>query len=89
MASKNNNPNPGRSLTQKEQILQYLQTGGLLTPLQALQMFGTTKLATRISELINEDGHTEIQKRYIKVDTAHGSAHVMSYFIDPRLEFAL
>ena len=86
MANKNNNPNPQRSLSQKEQILAYLQNGGELTPLQALDLFGTTKLATRISELINEDGHTEIQKRLVQVTTRHGGrARVMSYFIQPML----
>ena len=86
MANKNNNPNPQRSLSQKEQILAYLQNGGELTPLRALDLFGTTKLATRISELINEDGHTEIQKRLVQVTTIHGGrARVMSYFIQPML----
>lgn len=86
MSNKNNNPNPQRTLSQKEQILAYLQNGGELTPLRALDLFGTTKLATRISELINEDGHTEIQKKLVDVKTKHGyKARVMSYFIHPIL----
>lgn len=62
----NNNPNRRRSRSQKDRILIYLKGGGTLTPLQALDLFGTTKLATRISELIDE-GHTEIQKQWVWV----------------------
>ena len=42
--------------TQKENILAYLKAGHSLTGLEALQLFGTMKLATRISELRSE-GH--------------------------------
>lgn len=91
MANENNNPNPNRSHSQKERILAYLQDGGCLTPLDALKKVGTMKLATRISELINEDGHTEIKKAPCVVETAGGEkARVMCYFIEPpQLELAL
>jgi len=91
MAHENNNPNPNRSLSQKERILAYLQEGGNLTPLDALMKVGTMKLATRISELINEDGHTEIKKAPVSVQTSDGgTARVMCYFIEPpQLELAL
>ena len=79
---KNINPNPERSLTQRQQILELLQAGYSLTPLDALRLVGTTKLATRISELINEDGHTEIIKERVSVKTANGKhASVMQYCI--------
>ena len=88
--ARNINPNPRRSLSQKKRILMYLQQGGSLTPLQALEKFGTTKLATRVSELIKKDGHTEIQKQFVWVNTADGKqAHVMQYFIDPQLALAV
>lgn len=88
--ARNINPNPRRSLSQKQRILLYLQRGGTLTPLQALEKFGTTKLATRVSELIHKDGHDEIQKQYVWVTTADGGrAHVMQYFIDPQLALAV
>jgi len=36
------------------QILSYLQEGGLLTPIEALNNFGCFRLAARISDLRNE-----------------------------------
>ena len=91
MTRTNENPNPKRSLSQKKRILSYLQAGGNLTPLDALMKVGTMKLATRISELINEDGHTEIRKTPTIVETADGgTARVMCYYIEPpQLELGL
>lgn len=87
MAHENINPNPKRSSSQKERILELLQSGHVLTPLDGLHGVGSMKLATRISELINKDGHTEIQKKKIQVPVAGGgTAYVMSYFItEPKL----
>ena len=80
----NINPNRKRSRSQKDRILLYLKGGGTLTPLQALDLFGTTKLATRISELI-DDGHTEIEKQWVWVPArnTHGMVRVMRYSIAP------
>lgn len=78
----NNNPNPQRSLTQRQQILLMLQHGEILTPMDAIRELGCTKLATRISELIYKDGHTEICKKRMPVLTANGNeVSVMSYYI--------
>ena len=41
---------------QKERILKYLKCGKSLTGMEALVMFGTMKLAKRISEL-RQEGH--------------------------------
>ena len=87
--ARNINPNLERSLSQKERILQFLQSGGSLTSLEALQRFGSARLASRISDLIVNDGHTEIQKEYIWVETAGGKARVVRYFIDPELSLAI
>ena len=38
-------------MTQEERILEYLQGGGTLTALDALNLFGCFRLASRISEL--------------------------------------
>ena len=82
----NINLNPKRSRSQKERILELLQNGIILTPIVALRMVGTTKLATRISERIDE-GHTEIKKEKVTVPVWNsesetmGKATVMSYFI--------
>lgn len=39
---------------QNEQILNYLKTGKELTPIEALNMFGTFRLAARIHDLRSE-----------------------------------
>ena len=78
----NINPNPRRTESQRRRILAYLQKGESLTPLQAFLMFGTSKLATRVSELIFKEGHTEICKRWVEVETADGrTARVKQYYI--------
>lgn len=83
---KNINPNPKRSLSQKKRILLLLQGGKR----DAINLVGCTKLSTRVSELINKEGHTEIQKQEVYVTTADGKqTKVMSYFIDPQLDLAI
>lgn len=87
MALINNDPNPEYRLTQKQRILKRLEAGEVLTPMDAILGRCGTKLATRISELINKEGHTEIQKKMIEVELADGTkTSVMSYFItEPKL----
>lgn len=85
--SNNLNPNKKQSQSQKAHILTLLQCGAVLTPLDALAMVGTTKLATRVSELINKDGHTEIQKEWAEVTDRNGETiRVMSYRIEQPLQ---
>ena len=86
--TRNVNPNPERSMNQKQRILEYLQAGGSLTALEALQRFGASRLASRISDLIVNEGHTEIKKEFIQVQTANGKARVVRYFIDPELNLS-
>lgn len=87
MRRVNVNHNRRRSLTQKQKILKFLQEGGTLTPTRALSLCGTTKLSTRVSELITKEGHTEIIKEWVWVLTDDGDmAHVMSYRIHPQVE---
>jgi hypothetical protein len=38
-------------MTQDDRIIAYLKAGSSLTGLEALELFGTMKLATRVSEL--------------------------------------
>ena len=40
--------------SQKEQILAYLRTGGTLTPLESLSMFGCLALSQRVTDLKRE-----------------------------------
>jgi hypothetical protein len=42
--------------SQSQKILNYLQTGKTLSPLQALQLFNCMRLASRINDL-RKDGH--------------------------------
>ncbi len=82
MATNNDNPNPRRTESQRRRILAYLRKGETLTPLQAFLMFGTSKLATRVSELILEEGHTEIEKRWVTVGNFDGEdTRVRQYYI--------
>lgn len=67
------------SYTQKQQVLEWLLLGLKLTPMQAIQYLGITKLATRASEIIREDKFP-IQKRFVKVKNRYGKdVHVMQY----------
>jgi len=50
-------------MKQGERILKYIDTHGSITPWEAFQELGITKLATRISEL-RKDGE-KIEKRYV------------------------
>ena len=78
----NIDPNPKRSLTQRQSVLRYMMNGGSLTPRKAWLLFGTSKLATRISELRLKDGISVIEQSYIKVRThGGGRTHVMRYWI--------
>ena len=45
---------------QTERIIAYLKTGRTLTGLEALALFGTMKLATRISEIKRDNPDLEI-----------------------------
>lgn len=49
--------------TQGERILDYIDTNGSITPMEAWEHLGVTKLATRISEL-RKAGET-IKKKYV------------------------
>ena len=93
MAQKriNNDPNPKRSKSQKARILERLLAGEVLTPMDAILGKMGTKLATRVSELILNDGHTEIHKEMVWVKDSDGNpCHVMSYRItEPKLDMAL
>lgn len=60
--------------TQTQAILEYLQRGGSLTPLDALKMFGCLRLGARIWDL-RRDGH-DIEMRVVEVGDGK---HVAEY----------
>ena len=73
-----------RKPSKKAQILAMLRDGIVLTPMYAIHAIGCTKLATRVSELINKEGHSEIRKKEVWVADRDGEMiKVMSYYIAP------
>ena len=66
-----------RKLSQQKRILEHLQAGRTLTTLEAVFEIGTTKLPTRIAELI-EQGHN-IKKEWV---TPREGIRVMRYSMD-------
>lgn len=65
-------------MTQGERIIAYMDEHGTITPFEAFQELGITKLATRISEL--RRGGEKIEKKYITVRNRFGEdVNVMEY----------
>ena len=64
----NDNDNKRQSMTQNKMIAEYLERGYSITSLEALQMFGCMRLASRICDL--RDSGMEINT--CKVKTATG-----------------
>lgn len=71
----NYNPNESSSLSQNKQILAYLEDGNTITSLEALNLFGCMRLASRISDLAQ---YHPIKKRW--VITPSGK-RVMQYYM--------
>ena len=63
--------------TQYARILRFLQTGKNLTPLEALNLFGTLRLSAQIF-VMRERGH-DIKTEIVEVKTREGVAHVARY----------
>lgn len=51
MNPPNINENPKESRSQTDRILDYLLSGKSITPLEALHMFGSNRLAARIADI--------------------------------------
>jgi len=65
-------------MTQHQRILQYIDDFGSITPMEAFQDLGITKLATRVSELIR-DG-VLIEKQQVSGKNRYGdTTHYMRY----------
>ena len=63
----NNNDNKRQSLTQNNMIAAYLERGFSITSLEALQMFGCMRLASRICDL--RDRGYQINTCKVKTET--------------------
>lgn len=73
----NLNPNEKTSQTQCQKILAFLQQGGRITSLSALNQFGCLRLSARIKDL-RDEGY-QISDRFIKVPSGK---KVKEYFIN-------
>jgi len=72
----NENPNEESSRSQAKRILAYMQAGNRITHREAETLFGSSRLAARISD-IKAEGHT-IQSEMI---TLPNGKHVKAYWI--------
>lgn len=66
-------------MTQNDQILRHLKRGGTITQLDAMRLYGITRLASRIRDL-KDDGH-KIHGYMCPVKTRHGRAVVKKYYL--------
>lgn len=62
--------------TQKQQVMEYLEQYGSMTPAEAWNKYGISKLATIVSELIHKDG-VKIEKVW---DSGKNRSGVKSHF---------
>lgn len=67
-------------MNQRQAILDYLKQGNSLTPLEALNKFGSFRLGAVIFEL-KKEGHN-ITTKIIN----NGKKHFASYKIEPRID---
>ena len=67
-------------MTQCERIIEYIETFGSISPLEAFRDLGITKLATRISEM-RKTG-MEFEQEYIKCKNRFGeNVYFMRYYL--------
>lgn len=66
-------------MSQNLAILHYLQAGNTLTGLEALRLFGTMKLASRLSEIKRDFPDIKIKSEMIETDTGK---RVAKYWIE-------
>lgn len=60
----------------------FKQPGATLTALEALALYGTARLASRILEL--RQAGMNISSRMVKVSTRSGSARVAEYYLEAK-----
>lgn len=57
-------------MTQRDAIIKYIEEHGSITPMDAYEALGITKLATRISEMIREG--TPVYKSWEESENRYG-----------------
>lgn len=68
-------------MTQKERVRVYIERYGSISPLEAFQDLGITKLATVIGYLKREDG-LKVYQRFIKTENRYGeTVYYMRYWL--------
>ena len=70
-------------MSQNQAILDYLKVGNTLTGMDALKLFGTMKLASRISEIKDEIINEPFEIKSETIETTTGK-HVSKYWIEQK-----
>lgn len=77
----NVNLNDASSASQAKMILAYMQEGNRITPLEAIELFGCTRLAARISDIEKKLGRAP-QRESVQVKNRHGKlVRVTQYWL--------
>lgn len=75
----NYNPNEATSASQTSRILAWMKAGNRITPIQALELFGSFRLGARIAE-IKEKGFL-VKSEFVKVGTGKKAKQVKCYYL--------
>lgn len=68
--------------TQQNKILSHLLSGRKINPIQAINLFGCTKLSTRIGELERDpDIAIKVRRDNVTVKTRYGKTVVKQYYL--------
>ena len=71
-------------MAQKDRVRTYIERYGSISPLEAFQDLGITKLATVIGYLKREDG-LKVYQRFIKTENRFGeTCYYMRYWLDEK-----
>ena len=69
-------------MAQTTEILNHMLTGGRITSLEAIKLWGCTRLSGRIFD-IEQMGY-KVERRMIEVPTRNGKTKVAEYWIEPK-----
>ena len=69
--------------SQNQLILAHLQAGHSISPLEAMQEYGSFRLAARISDLKNQ-GHAIVKRSKRVATRQNGNVTVAEYFLERR-----
>lgn len=83
---KNNNDNPEVFASQVSKILSYMLEGHTITPLEALDKFGSMRLSAVIKQIEKRIGYPPLRKR-VKVKNRFGKdVYVAMYWLDADIQ---